>query len=258
MQAELEPRRDAEVAAAAAERPRAARRSRPALRGRRDPSGVTSSAPTRLSQVRPCCAVRWPMPPPSVSPRDAGGADDASGRDEAERLRRGVEVEPGRAAFARARSARRRRPRPRRISERSITSPSSTDAVPGRVVPAAAHRDLELVRAREVERGRDVARAAAARDHRGPAVDERVEADAGRVVPGVAGDDAAPASDAAARPGSRRQRRSSAALRRLRLRLRRLPRPRPCSACTRPCAGAGRRSAAAPTAKSAPTRNATW
>ena len=32
------------------------------------PSGVTSSAPTRLSQVRPYCAVRWPIPPPRVSP----------------------------------------------------------------------------------------------------------------------------------------------------------------------------------------------
>ena len=67
MQAELQSRRDAEVSASAAQPPeklgvviRAARTT--------VPSGVTTSAATRLSHVRPCCAVRWPMPPPKVSP----------------------------------------------------------------------------------------------------------------------------------------------------------------------------------------------
>src|SRR5215216_510805 len=32
------------------------------------PRGVTTSAPSRLSEVRPCWAVRWPIPPPNASP----------------------------------------------------------------------------------------------------------------------------------------------------------------------------------------------
>ena len=32
------------------------------------PSASTMSAPSRLSMVRPKVRVRWPMPPPSVSP----------------------------------------------------------------------------------------------------------------------------------------------------------------------------------------------
>ena len=57
-------------------------------------------------------------------PRHAGRADDPAGSDEAELLRRGVEVEPGRAA-ARAGAASLRVDDDVRISERSITRPSS-------------------------------------------------------------------------------------------------------------------------------------
>ena len=56
-------------------------------------------------------------------------------------------------------------------------------------MPASAHGDLELVRPCEIESGRDIAGADAARDHRRPAVDERVEAAARCVVLGVRGAD---------------------------------------------------------------------
>ena len=67
--------------------------------------------------------------------------------------------------------------------------PAVADAVAGRVVPPSANRHLQLVGAREVERDRDVGRAAAARDHRRPSVDERVEAEARSVVLDLAGYD---------------------------------------------------------------------
>ena len=60
--------------------------------------------------------------------------------------------------------------------------PAVEDTVPGGVVPPAAHGDLELVAAGEVERRRDVARPEATGDRRGPAVDKRVEAPARCVV----------------------------------------------------------------------------
>jgi hypothetical protein len=53
-------------------------------------------------------------------------------------------------------------------------------------VTTSAHGHLELVRPGEVERGRDIRRARATSDQRGPAVDEGVEAAARRVVPGLA------------------------------------------------------------------------
>ena len=52
---------------------------------------------------------------------------------------------------------------------------------------AAADGDLERVNAGKVERGRDVGRAGAPCDHRGPAVDHRVPAAARGVVVRVAG-----------------------------------------------------------------------
>ena len=52
----------------------------------------------------------------------------------------------------------------------------------GGIVPASAHGHFQLVRACEVERGRDIAGADATGDHRRPAVDESIEAAAYRVV----------------------------------------------------------------------------
>ena len=120
--------------------------------------------------------------------RHAGRPDDAARRDQAVRLRGGVEVEPRRAAGSAGDACagiHLDRAQLREVDHEPVVA----DAVAGRVVTASAHCDLELVRAREVECGRDVARAGAARDDRGPAVDERVEAAARGVVPGVGGAD---------------------------------------------------------------------
>ena len=54
-------------------------------------------------------------------------------------------------------------------------------ARPGDVVAAAAHRDLELQRPRQLDGVGDIRRAVAARDQRRPLVDESV-VDAPRVV----------------------------------------------------------------------------
>src|SRR4051794_35995316 len=86
------------------------------------PSEGTTPAPMRVLPVRACRAGRGPMPPPRAregfggggpgggvggpgppaerNPGAAGGADDASGREEAVRLRRGVEIEPPGAAVS--------------------------------------------------------------------------------------------------------------------------------------------------------------
>jgi hypothetical protein len=57
--------------------------------------------------------------------------------------------------------------------------------VPGGIVPAAAHRDLQVVHAGELEGGRHVPWPGALCDHRRPAVDHGVEADPRSVVPGI-------------------------------------------------------------------------
>src|SRR6185436_9353308 len=62
-------------------------------------------------------------------------------------------------------------------------------AVAREAVPAAAHRDLEVVIAGEPDRGRDVVGRRCARDHRGPAVDVAVPEAAPVVVAGVGGED---------------------------------------------------------------------
>ena len=169
--------------------PRGARRFSSAVASITDPSGVTISAPMRLSHVRPCCAVRWPMPPPRVSPHDASRADDAAGRDEIEGLRRGVEIEPGCTATRARTIGRPASTSTVRKSERSITSAPSDDAMSGRVVPTPTHRDLELVGTGEIKGGCDIAGAGATSDQRGAAVDECVEAPAGSVVADVVGND---------------------------------------------------------------------
>ena len=128
------------------------------------------------------------MPPPSVSPHTPVEPTTPPGSDETERLRRGVEVEPGRAAAGARTSAvsvHLDRPHEREVDH----EPAVGHAVSGGVVPASAHRHLQLVRPCEIERGRDVAGADAARDHRRPAVDESVEAAARRVVAGVVGNE---------------------------------------------------------------------
>ena len=119
-------------------------------------------------------------------PTDTGRHHDSAGRDETRSLRGRVEVSPGRAALCS------RDPRvgvdldPSHVGEVDH-EPALTNAVSGWVVTASAHGDLEPMRAGEVESGGDVSGSPAARDQRRPAVDERVEADARRVVARVLG-----------------------------------------------------------------------
>ena len=68
VQPELERRDDAEVAAAAADRPEQVRVLASRSRARSSPSAVTTSAEIRLSMVRPNLRLSQPKPPPSVSP----------------------------------------------------------------------------------------------------------------------------------------------------------------------------------------------
>ncbi len=146
-----------------------------------DPLGVTSSAPTMLSQVRPCCAVRWPIPPPERKARYAGGADDSAGCDEPEGLGSRIEVEPGRAAlrvrsppvFLHVDPAHRRK-----VDHKPVVQ----DAVSSRIVTASPNSDLQLVRTREIEGGGDIAGVEAAHDQCGPTIDESVEGAARSVV----------------------------------------------------------------------------
>ena len=69
VQPELEPGRDAEVAAAATDRPEQVR-VRLGVHVQELPSAVTTSAASRSSIVRPYLRTRYPMPPPSVMPAD--------------------------------------------------------------------------------------------------------------------------------------------------------------------------------------------
>ena len=148
---------DAEVAAAAAQRPEEVRVRVGVdvehLAVRRDELDGRAGCPPR--------ARAWPS-------ASRGRRRGCSRRCRSSRPRR--RSPPGRAR-RRRRSARPRSRRPRRwrsrardrprsrfISARSIITPAVGDGAPGDVVAAAADRDLEPVAAREGERGDDVAR----------------------------------------------------------------------------------------------------
>ena len=129
------------------------------------PSAVTTSAPTRLSQARPCLRISQPMPPPSVKPPTPVDGDEAAGRGEAVRLRLVVDVGPDGAA-ADGRAAR------LGVDAHAVHRPEvDHDAVVARreagdAVAAAAHGDRQVVAAREADRGDHVGRAGAADDQR--------------------------------------------------------------------------------------------
>jgi len=113
------------------------------------------------------------------------------GRDEAERLRCSVEIEPGRAALGPG--------DPRvavhvdRAHRREVDhEPAVANAVAGGIVSASTHGHLQFAGPSEIEGGRDVGGADAASDHGRVAVDESVEAATRRVVLCIArADDAA-------------------------------------------------------------------
>ena len=78
---ELEAGHDAEVAAAAADRPEQVRML-VSLAVTTRPSAVTTSTDTRASIARPCLRTSQPMPPPRVRPDDADAARVAERRRE--------------------------------------------------------------------------------------------------------------------------------------------------------------------------------
>jgi hypothetical protein len=176
----IQPRRDAEVAAAAAKTPEQVRilvRTRVNdVAVRSDHLGshqVVARQPVLCGQVADAAAKR--------EPGDAGGADDAAGRDKTVGLRRGVEVEPCRTA-AGARD-------PRVVVDIDLPhgreidhEPAVAHAVARRIVTASAHGDLEVGPPCVVEGRRDVGGGPATNDHGRPAIDESVEAAACSVV----------------------------------------------------------------------------
>ena len=190
MQAELEPRGDAEVAAPAPKRPE---QLAVVVRARPDHAPVGRDD-LGAEQVVARQSVLRGQVADSAAERETGHTrrtHHATRSDEAEGLRRRVEVEPGGAAFG---------PGGPGLAihvdathQREVDhEPAVEHAVPGRVVAAAPHRDLEPVRPRVVEGGGHVAGAEAPDDHRRPAIDEGVEAAARPVVAGIAGADHRP------------------------------------------------------------------
>src|SRR5687768_9442284 len=68
-----------------------------ALAVRRRPSAVTTSAESRLSQVKPYMRCNQPMPPPQGEACDARRRYRPTGGSQPERLRLAVELPPGQA-----------------------------------------------------------------------------------------------------------------------------------------------------------------
>ncbi len=183
VQSELELGRDAEVASSSPERPQqlgvfVLARAREASVGRDQirPDDVVARQTVLRRQVADAAS--------EGEAAHTGRPDDAARRHEALRHRRAVEVEPRRATFRAGEPGvlvHVHAPHAREVDHEAAVE----NAVPRRVVASSAHGNLELVRAREVEGGRDVGASEATDDHRGPTVDERVEADARSVVLGV-------------------------------------------------------------------------
>ena len=190
MQGELERRRDAEVAAAAAHGPEEililerARAGDLAV-GQHEIDGL---------QVVERHAVLGQQPAEAAAEReaaDAGRADDPAGRREAVHLRLAIEDLPERAALGLRRAR-----RGIDVHAAHLRQVDHHAAVDGRaaadVVPAAADGDLEPLVARELDRVDDVGHAAALGDERGTLVDEAVVHAPHAVVGGVGGLDDPP------------------------------------------------------------------
>jgi hypothetical protein len=149
LEAELEPRRDAEVPAGATKPPQ---KLLVLVAVRTDDASVGSDE-LRADEVVAGQAVlsrKVADPAAERKPADAGGADDAAGCHEAEPLRRRVEVEPGRPAFCSGNlrgAVHINTAHPREVDH----EPAVEHAVPCRVVPASAHSDFEPMHTREIE-----------------------------------------------------------------------------------------------------------
>jgi hypothetical protein len=183
MEAELQSRRHPEVAARATKPPQQLRML--VAVGVDDPSvGDHQLGSEQVVAGQAVLGGQVADPAAQGQPADAGGTNHAAGGHQAVRLRRLIEVDPGRSALGAgdpSGAVDLDAAQPRQVDHQ----PAVHDAVPGGIVPAAAHRDLQVVHAGEPEGGRDVPWPGALRDHRRPAVDHGVEADPRGVVPGI-------------------------------------------------------------------------
>jgi hypothetical protein len=183
MEAEGEPGRHAEVAATAAEPPQQFGRlllvgENHVSSGRDDLGGdqVVAGEAVLRGEVADPTAER--------KPSDSGRPNDAAGRDQAAGLRRGVEVEPGRAALGASEPCvdiDLDLPHPREVDHEAVVDGTMS----GRVVAAAADGDLQTVMLGEVQGRRHVAGIRAPRDRRRPAVHQQVEAETRPRILGV-------------------------------------------------------------------------
>ena len=183
MGAELERGDDAEVAAAAADRPEQVGvlvRARAGL-------GAVGEDHVRLEQVvdrEPVLAAQVPDPAAEREPADAGRGDDPGGRREPVLVGGRVDLVPGAAAAGPDRAARRvdlDRVQAGEVEHDAVVD----DAEAAAVVAAAAHGEQQVVLACERDRRLDVGDALTVRDQRRAPVDHRVEHRARLVVAGV-------------------------------------------------------------------------
>ena len=187
LEPELERRRDAEVPTGAAQAPEEL-----GLLGlgRADETAVGRDELNSRQVVdgEPEVALEAADSPTERQPGDSGVADDADRADEAVRLRGDVELAEERAAVRPGGPGPRIRLDPAHRGhvdeESAVRAPE-----PGRAVAAGPDRDLEVVLAREADRGGDLLGARRAGDDRGPAIVDRVPQAAPVVVAGVLGRD---------------------------------------------------------------------
>ena len=148
------------------------------------PSAVTTSAASRLSTASPCLRISNPMPPPSVSPADAGVANDAARGGQAVGLCLVVDVSPQGAALHERRAldgVNRDGAHRGEVDHDSVVAHCGA----GNVVTPASYGDLEVALAGETHRGGHVGGAGAAGDAGRMAVDRAVPDLARSVVAGA-------------------------------------------------------------------------
>jgi hypothetical protein len=139
-----------------------------------------------LSQVSPYWAVRWPIPPPSVKPATSVEPTTPPGVTRPwawVAASKSSQVAPPSEIASRALRIDLDVPHQGEVDYQAVVD----GAVPGGVVAAATHRDLEGVLLRERQRRSHVLRVDAAGDRRRAPVDQEVEAEAHPLVLAVGG-----------------------------------------------------------------------
>ena len=146
------------------------------------------SAATRLSAVRPWARMSQPMPPPRVKPAMpvVEMSPPVVARPKAcVSWSKSAQVAPASATARRAAGSTRMAVHAREVDDDAVVDGGEA----GDGVPAAAHGDLEVLGAGELERAHHVCDAGAPDDERGTAVEGAVPDHAGLVVAGVGGGD---------------------------------------------------------------------